>query len=397
MVKLLWIGRTFPAASTSGDRVYSRGLAQSTADAGAAITFIGLPDPEASASDRAALHPSIVWRRVPGRPNGTLKALASLLPLVGKRHATASFRREIGRALRGECYDIVVLDQYGTAWALDELDRAGIALPVVYIAHNDETQLAVQIHRDSADSIPRRLALKLNAWKIARAERRLLARASLVVTLTPEDADAFGRMGAADVDVIAPGHPGAGSGRVRTIDAETPRRVVLFGSFKWVAKQMNLKAFVAAADARFYEAGIVLDVVGEAPQVLREQLGALRATRLHGFVVDPAPILASARIGVVPELTGGGFKLKTLDYIFAGVPVAGLAEALAGLPDNVRANVLATDDLPGLVDLICRKIDDVEDLDRLQRGALQAADRVFSWPDNGVRFVDRLERLVARS
>src|SRR5205085_3085674 len=107
----------------------------------------------------------------------------------------------------------------------------------------------------------------------------------------------------------------------RSIDASTPRRVVLVGSYRWVAKQHNLRALAAAADEAFTRHGIVLDVVGDAPAELRAALAGCRAVRLHGFADALAPFMADARMALVPEAIGGGFKLKLLDYVFHRVPV----------------------------------------------------------------------------
>ena len=85
----------------------------------------------------------------------------------------------------------------------------------------------------------------------------------------------------------------------------------------------------------------------------------------------------------MPELTGGGFKLKTLDYIFAGLPVFGLATALKGLPQQVRRHMLVSDDMSGLVDAICGTINDTQHLDDLRREALAAAALAFDWPSRG--------------
>ena len=123
----------------------------------------------------------------------------------------------------------------------------------------------------------------------------------------------------------------------RVIDAATPRRVAIVGSFHWVMKQENLRRFVQAADAVFAQNDIQLDVIGGVPDRLREELAAnARATRFHGFVDDPADHLAQARMAVVPEVIGGGFKLKFLDYLFTRVPIATLADVLTSASVNSR-------------------------------------------------------------
>ena len=60
--------------------------------------------------------------------------------------------------------------------------------------------------------------------------------------------------------------------------------------------------------------------------------------RFHGFVDDVTAFYMNAKpvIALVPEVIGGGFKLKFLDYIFGRVPVASISAAAAGLPVEVR-------------------------------------------------------------
>jgi len=182
--------------------------------------------------------------------------------------------------------------------------------------------------------------------------------------------------------VLTPGYSGP-IAPPRTMAADTPRRVVLVGSFRWVVKQENLRALVREADAAFARQGIVLDVVGDIPAPMREALASCAAVRVHGFVDDLAPLLAGARMALVPEVIGGGFKLKLLDYVFHRVPVVSLNEATAGLPQALRQSMLLCADLPALVDTVVRHIDDLPLLDRLQQHAFESARHAFDWADRG--------------
>jgi glycosyltransferase involved in cell wall biosynthesis len=134
----------------------------------------------------------------------------------------------------------------------------------------------------------------------------------------------------------------------------------------------------------FRDNGIVLDVVGDVPE---ELLAVLRprcqATQFHGFVDEIAPPLSKARIAVVPELIGGGFKLKFLDYIFARVPVATLSQAAAGLAPQLRRQMICSDDLQSLAAAIVANIDAIDALNDLQRRAFEAGQALFRWEDRG--------------
>ena len=178
----------------------------------------------------------------------------------------------------------------------------------------------------------------------------------------------------------------------RSITAETPRRVIIMGSFQWIVKRENLARFIEIADPAFKEHGIELDVIGDVPQELLSVLQArCRATRFHGFVTDIAPFFRRARIGVVPESIGGGFKLKFLDYIFGRLPVATVSQAAAGLPEELQRTMLSNGSLEGLVGEIVSHMDRLDDLNRMQESAFALGKERFIWRARG----ERLRQAIA--
>jgi hypothetical protein len=166
----------------------------------------------------------------------------------------------------------------------------------------------------------------------------------------------------------------------------------MMGSFQWVVKQENLARFVEIADPIFKEHEIELDVIGEVPRELLATLQArCRATHFHGFVADVAPFFTRARIGVVPESIGGGFKLKFLDYIFGRVPVATVSQAAAGLPDELRQAMLSHSSLDGLVRQIVSHMDRLDELNWMQERAFALGKERFRWSTRG----ERLRQAIA--
>ena len=119
----------------------------------------------------------------------------------------------------------------------------------------------------------------------------------------------------------------------------------------------------------------------------------LRATTFTGFVPDARPHLLNARIGVVPERTGGGFKLKLLDYLFHGLPTAVVDNATAGWPADMLDMLLRFHDLPALARGIVAAIDDLPRLNDLQRRALESGRTAFAWPDRGIALRQAVEAL----
>lgn len=389
--RCLWLARELPFPEDSGDRIHSARLALALARAGAEVCFVGHEraehddDDDAQASEPSG-PPPVHWIGVAGGRRGLLRSLASSEPLQSARHATPRYRRTVQALLR-ERWDAVVLDHYGSSWLhrLVRQARAGADAPAlrVHLSHNHEASLWRGLVAGYEGPPLKHAALWLNQRRIARCEQRLAAGVHLLCCITPEDAAAFAAQGVRTPSlVVSPGYSGTVA-PPRTIDEHTPRHVLLLGSYRWIAKQHNLRALAAAADAAFTRHGIVLDVVGDAPPELRAALAGCRALRLHGFADSLAPFTADARLALVPEAIGGGFKLKLLDYVFHRVPVVSLDAASAGLPPALRERLLHAPDLPGLVDTVLRHIDDLPLLNRLQAEAFDIAQSAFDWNERG--------------
>ncbi len=381
---------------TSGDRIYTARLAEALGRAGTQVHVLGLANPEAPDADAAPLDPVVRWETVPGHPNPALRALASREPLVGARFATAAYRRRLKALLAGEPYDAVILDQYGLAWALPLIDRHARGRPaIVHIAHDFETEVTRGIAGAWQGGALRGAALRSNARRTARAERRLAARSDLIVTLTEIDRDHFARIGAKGrALVLPPGYDGPRRA-ARTIDVGTPRRVALVGSYRWTAKQINLERFLDAADAILADAGIELLIVGDVPEELRARRAAgLRAGRFLGFAEDLPALLDGCRMGLVVEAVGGGFKLKVLDYVMTRTPVAALAPALAGQASGLVESMIVAEDAPALARAIVDAVDDLPRLNASQEQAFAFAAERYDWDRNGTLLAGAIRDLA---
>ena len=387
-IRCLWISRYIPFPMDGGAQVYSANLAQSLAKAGALVRFMGLGS-AAAVPESAA---DVEWLAVPGRKRSAAVAVLSALPVAAAIDATKTYRLMLETELQ-EPWDAIILDGYGTGWALDRCvayckDRRARRTVLVHVSHNNEEMLWLAMGREARGSALKRLALRRNAAKVATLEHRIVRTVDLLTTITDEDRSTLGASVARGRSLsITPGYTGP-IVAARHITAATPRRVIIVGSFQWVVKQENLTRFVEIADPIFEKQGIEMDVVGDIPKALLAALKArCRATYFHGFVTDVAPYLDRARIGIVPESIGGGFKLKFLDYIFGRVPVATVSQAVAGLSEELQLAMLKNDSLAGLVSEIVSHIDRIDELNRMQERAFALGKAQFDWNVRGKRFL----------
>lgn len=393
-MRCLWISRHVPYPMNEGLKVYSAKLSEALAQAGAFVRVLGFGSTEDVPKHRARME----WISVPGERRGTVAALLNRFPLTAALDSTDAYRKLLDAQLL-ERWDAIVFDSYGSGWALERCNayRAsalGARTILVHVSHNHEEVLWRAMAKQADAGLPRRLALWQNYYKVRRLERRLIREVDLVSAITIEDEHAL-RVHRNDNHTLTltPGYDGSVAPE-RVIDASVPRRAVIVGSFHWVVKQENLARFVEHADAQFAAQGIELVVAGDVPPALKETLLAnSRATRFEGFISNLGPFLAQARIAIVPELIGGGFKLKFLDYIFGRVPVATVDAAAAGLPALLRDELITGNDFAALTAAIIDNIDRLDHLNRLQTAAFEQARTLYRWEDRGLQLQQRIADL----
>src|SRR5262249_7256398 len=111
------------------------------------------------------------------------------------------------------------------------------------------------------------------------------------------------------------------------------------------------------------------------------------ATCFTGTVPDIEPYLDQARIAIVPERNGGGFKLKVLEYVFNRVPVFALNGSFAGVPLLHDESAMLYRDHAALARGVLEAIDDVGRLNRMQEQAFAACSGRFDWLSRGQQLV----------
>jgi glycosyltransferase involved in cell wall biosynthesis len=394
-VRCLWITRDFPYPATAGDLIYTARLSEALAAEGAQVRGMSRKRPaESRELDTPSASTGVSWDVVDAPLRSKAGAFATGLPSIAYRYSQRRMRTALDELLRQQ-WDVVLLDSVAVGWALPAVQRHRARFPgvrVVYISHNHEASVRTAVARNAR---PRdRPLLTLDAAKVAPLERRLISAADLVTVNTPEDEKAYrSEFPGTRYLVLMPGY----LYRVvpdRTIDATLPRRAVIVGAFDWIAKRINLEEFVSAADPRFAAAGAELVVVGRGPE---DWLTAMRAkttaTRFTGLVDSVSSYLDDARVGIVAERSGGGFKHKVLYYVFHRVPVAALDGSIAGVPLEGDKSLINAPTVEDLATRVIAALDDVEMLQRLQVTAFDRCAGRFDWSTRGADLMAALKSL----
>jgi glycosyltransferase involved in cell wall biosynthesis len=395
-MRCLWLTLADPDPPHNGQYVYSGGLIEAFAQAGAQVTVLGLSRPESMRCD-GERSGGVLWRLSEHQPLSHWSSLLSSLPNIANRCRALEMRETLDELLWRGAWDVVVFDGLSAGWALRSVlkrhPRSRKRPRLVYISHNHEESLRARLAANQPHFLKRQ-ALRLDAAKVALLERALVEAVDLVTAITPEDGEAYRRnWPMRRIEVLTPGYRGRRIA-AREITGALPRRAVVVGSFDWVAKRMNLEEFVRAADPIFAARGIELQVVGSGDASFFERLRRqVAATRFTGTVDNVAEFLDSARVAIVPERNGGGFKLKVLEYVFNRMPILALQGSIAGVPLRQEESVLLYSSQETLAAGVARTIDDIARLNRMQDAAFSACRGAFDWASRGRQLVSAVGSL----
>lgn len=390
--RYLWLTRYFPYPAHAGDRIYSAKLIEGLVEQDCRVTvFCTDQNPEHCLTKLPEGAPrQVEWAICrQGGPDRMLLYPLSRLPRQALRLSAAEPTRLLQTLLDRQDWDAVIIDYVSMGWALPLLTQwrrgAGGKAPLVYVSHNHEASLRQLSSRQSTASLPIRLAQWVDGKRVAALERALLDNVDLVTVNTGADLALFqAEAPHLRYETLVPGYDGPRLDQ-RQLTAQTPRRVVVVGSFDWIVKQQNLLGFLEAAAAPFARHGIGIDIVGSGPEpILEAWRQRFPDVAIHGRVPAVEPYIQNARISIVPERMGGGFKHKVLNAVFQRSPIFAIAGSITEIPLQEGLSLRQFADFPALAQGVIDEIDNVEALDRQQDTAYQACRDLFYWPDRAL-------------
>jgi polysaccharide biosynthesis protein PslH len=373
----LWITRAAPFHPLiGGDIEYSRRLIGALAEH-CPVEVLAFSHP---------LNPTGQWPNaslttIDRTPPPIWASLASPLPNVAFQHQSDAFAAEaIGRGRRA---DMIVVDHIGMAWLVEVLKRAlPDGPPVIAITHNHESRLKMDIAK-AAPSLPHKAFLALDGWKAAQLERRSCRAADGITVITETDRETFGSEApGVPALLLMPGYDGPAR-PVRTIAADSAKRVTIIGSRMAYYKRLILIEILDAIQAARLPEDIIVDVVGDMSDFSPAQLAKYDRLTFRGYVDDLSAYLDTARLALIPDVLGGGFKLRALPLVFGRVPILSVRAALAGMQLQPGRDFETCETVSDLVAAIAPTVNDVDRLNALQENAYRAWDGRFAWSGRG--------------
>ena len=380
--RVLYLTKVYPyPPATAGDAVYSRGIIEALAPLGA-LTVLCADSGGLHRSDPAIACPTIDWQCVRPQRRGRAGSIFSRWPLIAWKGATRDYRGRLVQLLT-EQWDAIVLDNLGLAHALPQALAYRIKRPatrLVYISHEYEYPTRAGKYGTYRLGRAKRMLAARDLQKVKQSEVALLRGCDVVTVINTADLVPFRKIAGGRKSLpFARGYNGPVTA-TRQIGPDTPRRVLLLGGRKSEQKRQILLHWLAISYDHLCAAGVETVIAGDIEDGLRREIQTrYPKAQTLGFVEDMDALIASARMGLIADTVGGGFKMRLLSHVFGRLPIVGLSGAIDGLPTPEGAGYLGAPTLAALLNLVLGVIDDTDRLNQLHERAFADCASKFGW------------------
>ncbi len=347
------------------------------------------------------------WRRERGevlavelsRPRSAARLLASYLrrvPLSIERNRSPLLAARVRARTAEVPYDAAFVD----GWLMAQYLPPSFPGARLLHQHNVEHQMWSR-HAGIEPRRVRRALVHAEAARIRAYERDLLPRFDVVFAVSEADRRALVELGApAERTALLPNVADPALLERPALRPVADPLVLFLGTLSWPPNAEGLARFLrdGVPALRDRVPGLRVRVAGRGAS---EALAALvRSTPGAELVDDPAddePLYATARCLVDPSVGGAGTRVKILNALARGLPVAATADAAAGLDVRDGVHLLLAYEPASLAGPIGRLLGDDALWHRLSaRGRAIVRDRYLA-PGAFAALDDALERLTRQA
>lgn len=221
--------------------------------------------------------------------------------------------------------------------------------------------------------------VRYDQWRYRRWERRVMSQAAAVVAVTEKDARQLGAMLGRPVPVVVNG-----------VDCEhfaaarpTPeaQRVLFLGNYEyapnvdaveWMLDEILPRVWAHCPEAR-------MSVCGYALPAEWAQRWSDPRIEWQGFVPDLLQLQSSSSVFLAALRHGGGSKLKVLEALAAGLPLASTAQGVSGLELRDGEDYLGGESAEQLANAVVRLLQDPAQARALGENGRAYVRRAHDW------------------
>lgn len=308
-----------------------------------AVAARPLPEPLRAHVAGAVLVP----HRPPHPAIALLRGAVGRWPYMLERYRSAAYDAAVRRLVRELRPHVAVANKLHMATYADALQ----GVPMVLRTHDVE-HVWLERWAERLRNPLMRLYVRHQVRRMEAAERELYARCALILSIQEEEAETMRRLSPSTRVETLP--MGMDFGRFRARAPEAPPIVLLVASWDYPPNAEGGRTFLERAWPRVRAAmpAARLRLAGKHLSPALADLGARAGAEVVGYVDDVTVEFARASLMVVPLWMGTGVRVKVVEGLAAGVPIASTTVGVEGLGLTAGEQVAVADDPEALGDVV---------------------------------------------
>jgi len=316
--RILFITYENPLSKDNGDRIYTSNFLDGLIDLESNIDILCYDSnkniEKSYDRKRADGYEGLNIQYVKFKAASKLKVMFSLLPGMVVNRKRENFIDVLKSKLKKNNYDYIFVNHLKMVFTLDAIIHKSLNAKLCFISHNAEYLLSKN-NAVNSRSIINRIIYWQDALKTKNYEDKMLNHFDYITTISEHDLDYY-NMNFINPEILIL-RPVFGINNLKIIDKNQKKinEIVIVGSFLWGPKTENLLSFLNSKNFKKIHANnLKLTIVGNAdPELVKKVNSNYSGVIMTGKVESVDIYYAKAKIGIVPEVLGGGFKLKVAE------------------------------------------------------------------------------------
>lgn len=313
MKKILFLTYVNPYTLLAGDRIYTVNILRSLIELGHSVDLLYyksepvqplIPEQERAGFDR---HLALDFNR-----KSNLRLVISPLPGMVTSRRTSAYLEQIRSWTKDKQYDVAIINHLRMGFCKEALPDT---IKTIYASHNAEYLLSLNNYRNERNGI-KKLVYAWDAMRTRLFEEKLIKNVDAYTAICEYDLQYLKGIKGIPSALLRPILNGAKRGlNTKEEFIEKIKRLIVVGSFTWGPKAQNIRALVRAFDENnMVSEGFELHVVGRIEEDLAVELKSVcPSIHISGQVIDLEKYYSNCSIALIPEVMGGGFKLKVAE------------------------------------------------------------------------------------
>jgi glycosyltransferase involved in cell wall biosynthesis len=307
-------------------------------------------------------------------------------PFAVTKFTDGEVKRVLASWIAERKFDVAVCDFLSASLNFPET----LATPTVLFQHNVETALWQRMAATEPNPA-KRMAYKIEAYKMAKHERATLRRFHHVIAVSDHDRQQMLAMDPSCAITVVPTGVDTEKYKVAPPVTDGPPKLLFLGSMDWEANIDAVNYFcrdiLPQVRASFPTA--IFQIVGRNPHASVRRL-ASDFVQVTGTVPSATEYLREATLVVVPLRVGGGTRLKIFEAMATGKAVISTSVGAEGLDVGNGHDLILADNAAAFAEAIALLLRDAPLRRRYEQAAARLAAK-YDWSNIAQQFAAVLQ------